>query len=693
MTSREKSASSFWRLIKLAAFATLLSACGGGGGGSGSGGQTVTFSLSTTHVAFSAVTNGSAPPVQNVTVTAIGGPVYFSMQSSGSALDNAAISCSGTSSCQISLSPISPKGLAPGNYTEQLVVTGCTAQAGCGSQVSGSPQTIDVSYAISAGATLSSAPKGVGIVTSADTSAPAQTISLTSTDTSATPWTSSVTYVAGGASGWLTVPGSGSAPGGVQLGVGALPLGSYRAVVTFTPTGGGTAASLLVVAVSHSAGVRYVAPYVAVSGLPGSVILRGSGFAALAPAQTQVLVGGSAATNVQVLSDSEITATSPALPAGRYAIQVKDSTQALAGSPALVVVDPPAYAYAKIPRVANSDPVQPQHLLFDAERGALYLYDVNSFGAALGGQYADQIERYRFSAGSWSSDVLVAFTPLGQVQFNARGQIMLTPDGAELSRIGATTVDQLDPAAGTLLATTDAGDTFAAASGQTSLWTGAMTNEGFLLGNAHNNSGFGQAPGFAYFYDVQTRAYLPAPQAPTGSADLFQFDFSATADGGGALLTEGFNTPVPIVLYDSATRSYPVSGGLGTLISSLVSLSRNGARAVMHADATRYAVVDFAANQTNLVGYLPAPDPDAVVLSPDGTRAYTFDATANVVHAYDLTAAVDADAQFPEIGSGVTLVDRPSATGSNVQMIITPDGGTLVLAGTTNVIVTPKPAG
>jgi hypothetical protein len=39
------------------------------------------------------------------------------------------------------------------------------------------------------------------------------------------------------------------------------------------------------------------------------------------------------------------------------------------------------------------------------------------------------------------------------------------------------------------------------------------------------------------------------------------------------------------------------------------------------------------------------------------------------------------------------LPDPPSATGLNVRMVITPDGGTPILAGTTNVIVTPKPPG
>jgi hypothetical protein len=42
----------------------------------------------------------------------------------------------------------------------------------------------------------------------------------------------------------------------------------------------------------------------------------------------------------------------------------------------------------------------------------------------------------------------------------------------------------------------------------------------------------------------------------------------------------------------------------------------------------------------------------------------------------------------PEIGSGTSLTDSP---GTGAAMTITPDGGTLILAGNAKVIITPHP--
>jgi hypothetical protein len=57
------------------------------------------------------------------------------------------------------------------------------------------------------------------------------------------------------------------------------------------------------------------------------------------------------------------------------------------------------------------------------------------------------------------------------------------------------------------------------------------------------------------------------------------------------------------------------------------------------------------------------------------------------------TGSLDGSAEYPEIGTGLVLPDAPNTSGTDVVMIITPDGGTLLLAGTSNVIATRKPPG
>lgn len=677
------------RLARIIVLASLCASCGGGGGGGGGGGA-LSFSLSTTNVAFSATENGTTPANQTVVATALNGTVYFSISATGSALASATLNCSG-STCQIELVPVAPVGITPGTLSSTVVVSGCTTQGACGAQVGNSPQTINVSYVISSGPVLSSNPSALGLQTTPSMAPQPQTVALATS--MATTWSSSVTYLAGG-NGWLNVPSSGNAPGNVSIGVGALPVGAYRAQVTFTPTGGGGTVSILVVAVSHDTGLSYVAPYVGTAGTAQPTILRGSGFSSLSAAQAQVLFGTTAGTNVQVINDSEIKVTAPALASGEYAVSVKDNSQTLAGTPSMVVVSAPGYAYAKIPRSANTDSVVPGHLIYDAQRGAIYLYDVDTGGPSTGTQYSDEIERYQFSLGTWNGDVLYAFSPLGQQPTPDPGALALAPNGNSLVRLGYTTVDQVDPAAGTLLASTNVSDTFGIPNYQVNVWRGAMTNNGMLLGTAIVSGPISlpTLPGFTYFYDVPTGAFLPAPQAPNGQ-DISQFTFTGAGDGSTVLATEGGALPTAFVVYDAGSATYPISGGLGTLNSSLASLSRDGTRALMHADTTRYAVVDFGSGVSHLVGYLPPPAADALVISPDGTRAYTFVESANTLHVYDLTAAVDGNAQYPEIGTGLALVDTPSASGTSVAMIITPDGGTLILAGSSNVIVTPKPPG
>ncbi|MFL6578483.1 MAG: hypothetical protein ACJ8MR_17800, partial [Povalibacter sp.] len=87
-----------------------------------------------------------------------------------------------------------------------------------------------------------------------------------------------------------------------------------------------------------------------------------------------------------------------------------------------------------------------------------------------------------------------------------------------------------------------------------------------------------------------------------------------------------------------------------------------------------------------LQGLLPATTL-AVALSPDGTRAYTYDSAAAAVLVFDISATNNATA-YPQLGSAVAL---PGSPGSSVRMILSLDGKTLFIAGTTQLVVLPTP--
>lgn len=91
----------------------------------------------------------------------------------------------------------------------------------------------------------------------------------------------------------------------------------------------------------------------------------------------------------------------------------------------------------------------------------------------------------------------------------------------------------------------------------------------------------------------------------------------------------------------------------------------------------------------NVRGSLPLTAYD-YVLTPDGSRAITYGDDGKV-HIYDLTAA-PVSGLFPEIGSGITLVDSPTDAFANlVRMALTPDGQTLFVAGDKQIVIQPIP--
>ena len=80
------------------------------------------------------------------------------------------------------------------------------------------------------------------------------------------------------------------------------------------------------------------------------------------------------------------------------------------------------------------------------------------------------------------------------------------------------------------------------------------------------------------------------------------------------------------------------------------------------------------------------PDSFAVVLSVNAAKAYALSSGA-VLHTYDLNGTLDVNGFFPEIG-GTALASDP---GSKPVMTMSPDGGSLFIAGADSIVVVPAP--
>ena len=150
----------------LAVIAFGLTGCGGGGGNGGTATTTTPssplppspqqFSLSTNSLSYVAKERFAAPQAQYVTATVnttTSGTLYILVKVAGQAVESVAgfgvaSSTSGTGTVYAQ----DPATLQPGTYQGTITVTACMNSPDCSSgQLTGSPQTINVTYTVQAG--------------------------------------------------------------------------------------------------------------------------------------------------------------------------------------------------------------------------------------------------------------------------------------------------------------------------------------------------------------------------------------------------------------------------------------------------------------------------------------------------------------------------------------------------------------
>jgi hypothetical protein len=400
--------------------------------------------------------------------------------------------------------------------------------------------------------------------------------------------------------------------------------------------------------------VRFVAPYVGITGLSDKAIIRGQGFQAFTV--QGVTFGGVAATEFTVVSDTEITATYPALSAGTQAVLIDAPTSpgAIVTSANLAVVDAPSFAATTLAYPSASPQVL--KLLYDAERQALLLAVTDT---VLGGE----VLRYAFTGGAWGSPATAVIGDLGDIALSTNGTELLA-----LSQTALTHTDPVSLAAGTVTpGPTLAVDTF--------LKNLAVANDDTAVVTTGFN-GSGNSP--LYLYSTRNPAFTqPSPALSLNNA-------IARAAANGTLI--GIVQGDPTLTTDPSVYQFSASTNLFT--ATIVALNQNTVAPVLDRAATRLVLNGTNVYDTSfvLLGTLPATTL-AVVIKPDATRAYTFDSTASEVLSFDLTASPGGGV-FPQVGTGTTLAGDP---GSGAQMAISADGGTLFLAGGNQIVVQPSP--
>jgi hypothetical protein len=157
------------------------------------------------------------------------------------------------------------------------------------------------------------------------------------------------------------------------------------------------------------------------------------------------------------------------------------------------------------------------------------------------------------------------------------------------------------------------------------------------------------------------------------------------ANGTIAYMTQSdasFTADVGVGRYVVAGNAFSTSSAVLTRQNAVLpALSRTANRLVVNG-------VRVYDGTEDLFGLL-ASTTTAVALKSDGTRAYAYDATLGGIVTYDISADRGGEVAHPSLGPVVPLAGDP---GTNVRMTISPDGRTLFLAGSTQIVVQPTPA-
>lgn len=423
--------------------------------------------------------------------------------------------------------------------------------------------------------------------------------------------------------------------------------------------------------------VRFVAPYVGTANKSESVVIRGQGFETF-PVQ-DVQFNGMSATSFNVVNDTQIKATYPTLAAGSYAVTVLTPT--ISAGPAtsnasLVLQNAPSYTATTISYPNSTS--QLQRLIYDAERQTLLVARTTSTSTT-------EIDTFPYS-GSWNSGSSSAISGLADITLSTNGQQLLS--------LSQTDVSLLDPVNLTANTTTavpalPTGDFYKSL---------AVTNNN----NALVTSGYpGSTATPMYVYSITNETFtqpVGIPTSPVNTPSLNNSIPGISADGSLAVLAQGFSGAgaSSIYTFSPATMSFAiVSNQTINQYVALPAVDRAGTTVVLN--GTNVYRPDFIVPTPpivkitldfTLLGTLPSTTL-AVAISPDTTKAYTVDSSTSppLLRTYDLTYNA-AGGAFPQIGSGVSLAGDP---GSDIQMTISPDGGTLFIAGTNQIVVQPTP--
>jgi len=589
-----------------------------------------TLTRSPTQLTFNAVSTGTLPVTQDVTLsTQQSVSLNFSTSISYGAGASGWLSApaNGTAPNTVTVG-VNTTNLVPGTYTATLTFTTTTQTV-----------TVGITYVVATSSlTFSPTSPTFTIDTTSLASALTQNVSVSSTGVP-------LTWTAASNSPLVTVsPASGSSGTMVTLSLNSSELqtldsGTLSATITLSyqpPNQGPTSASLTVSLNLLLPKVNYVSPYVQLPSTITEVILRGTGFVP----GLNLMFGATPVSPYTVVSDTEIRVSHPSLGAGSYPVTFPNQLGLDRSRARLLIAEPPIVAAVALPTSLISD-----RTIYDAERASVYTdnWIVNSTPGV------SRVERHRWNGSAWVTD---------SIPFDFPIDFAMTPDGAELIVLTPSNLSHINLNTWTI-------------SKQVGFSSGhiAMGNDGnaLILRN-------GSLP---RLYDVRAGSFVGEIVPPTIPPESFGGVSPVSSLDGSRILVGTSSTTTPPRLYYFDTGLSQFVQAAPSCCSGRMSYDRTGSISIIDP-----VVRDRQFNTLGVVQNLRQS-----VISPNGTRGYGIDPDQpTILHTYDLTSP-DGVGGFIELAP-ITL---PASPGIVISLGIANDGKTVFISGENNFVVQPVP--
>lgn len=447
--------------------------------------------------------------------------------------------------------------------------------------------------------------------------------------------------------------------------------------ITVTPDRASMSPRTFAVRVSKRlAAITHVGPYLQPTGRDTRVILRGIGFDGVGNLAARLHFSGGTVTQITRVNDTELVVNTGPLGLGAFPFSFTNALNATTASAAVKTFTPQTFAAASMPTGGDL-----RGMFYDAERSSVYLVNQN----------LESLQRFRFT-NQWNLTSLAvpAIVSAGLTQDGSR--VMVATSTSTQGRIR-----QLDAAdMNVQITSTDLDQPIA------SDWNGDIqtTNDGrswFAVGSGWND--------MAYF---DASAGTMTIVRPTLNTSFYAGPgFGMSRDGERLMILQTGSNWQDMLYMDAADSEVRVNP------ANL----QNNYRMSFSDDASRYLNANYEVRDHDfaLIGRLPNPLPRAAgdnqdhwvlrsVLSPDGSRVYAvampndypYQTTPARLYVFDSSTRQQASDELPTLGF-IDIAGYPACSPmppnttcySNSYITVSPDGNTVFVAGSSNLVVVP----